>query len=222
MRKERETAICLRKEGKSCREINRLLNIPRGTLFDWFRDTELSSEARKNIYLDARKIWAENIIKYNKKRAVIALESAEKAQEMSSKEIGRLTNRELLLAGTALYWAEGDKKNRWSAKFCNSDPSVIKIIMEFFRKICHIREDKFRPEIQIHPNISEKKAKIYWSEIAGVPINQFIKTQILISKSSKLKRPANTLPCGTLHIKISDISLVNRLKGWILGLSQQF
>lgn len=222
MRKDKEIAICLRKEGRSYREINKLLNIPTRTLFHWFRNTELPLKTREKIKADARKIWAENIINYNKKRALIALENAREAQQTRAKEIGKLTNKELLLVGTTLYWAEGNKKDRWGARFCNSDPAAIEVMMEFFRKICKVNEDKFRAQIQIHPNISEEEAKAYWSKITGIPINQFIKTQTAISKSSKFKRPANRLPYGTLHIKISDVSLVNRLKGWILGISQQY
>ena len=219
MREGKETAVCLREKGKSYNEINKLLGVPKSTLSIWLKGIEISPEAKRELWNDGRRKWAENFAIYNKKRSEIALESARFNQNVASRTIGHLTKRELLLVGAALYWAEGDKKDRWNIRFCNSDPAIIKVMMDFFKKICYVKKNKFRAEIQIHPNIVEKETKVYWSKITGIPTSQFIKTQIAISKSSKFKRPANKLPYGTLRIKISDINLVNKLKGWILGLS---
>lgn len=97
---------------------------------------------------------------------------------------------------------------------------MIKLIMKFFKNICNIPENKFWVNVQIHSNISEEKAKIFWSRISGIPLAQFGKTQTMISKSSKFKKPPNTLPYGTFGIEVSDVNLVNRIKGWILGLSK--
>ena len=97
---------------------------------------------------------------------------------------------------------------------------MIKIMMNFFRKICLIPEEKFRLRLQIHPNISENKTKQYWSELTKIPLKQFTKTQTKITKSSKSKRDSNSLPYGTLHVLIFDKSLVDKIKGWIAGLSK--
>lgn len=97
---------------------------------------------------------------------------------------------------------------------------MIKIIMKFFRNVCKVPEHKFRANVQIYPNISEEKSKIFWSKISGISLAQFSKTQTIISKSSKFKRSPNTLPYGTFGIEVSDVNLVNRIKGWILGLTK--
>jgi hypothetical protein len=220
VRKERDTAVRLRKEGRSYNEINKLLGVPKSTLSGWFRGIEISREAKEKLWNESRRRWVQNITIYNKERSKVALEKSHLEQQLASKKISHLTERELMLVGTALYWAEGARKKRWTAKFTNSDPLMIAIIMQFFRKICGVEENEFRVQLQIHPNISEEKAKLYWSEVTGIPVEQFIKTQIAISKSSKLKRPSNTLPYGTIHISVSNVNLVNRIKGWILGLSK--
>lgn len=220
MRDDRNLAIQLRRQGKTYNEINSLLNVPKSTLSGWFNGLEISEKIKKRLWTNAQKKWAQSITDYNRKRAIDILNKTNQAQQKISKEIGRLTKRELMLVGTALYWAEGSKKERWNVKFCNSDPTIITLIMQFFRNICRVNEEKFRANVQIHPNISEKEAKIFWSRISGIPLRQFVKTQTMISKSSKFKRLPNTLPYGTFSIKISDVHLVNRIKGWILGLSK--
>jgi len=220
VREEKSVAIQMRKEGKSYREINRLLNVPMRTLFSWFKGIKLSSEARRRIRDDARRIWSQNILNYNRKRIFIINKSKEEFKNKISKEIGDITERELMLIGVALYWAEGSKKEKWTINFSNSDPQIIRLMMLFFRRICKVKEDKFRAWIQIHPNISEGKAKNFWSKVTRIPPIQFNKTQINVSRSSKLRRNRDALPFGTVHVRISDVNLLNRIKGWILGLSK--
>lgn len=220
MRKDKIIAIQLRRQGKTYNEINRLLNIPKSTLSGWFNGLEIPEKIKKRLWSAAQKKWAQSITDYNKKRALNILSKTNEIQQRISKEIGKLKKRELMLIGAALYWAEGDKKNRWRVRFSNSDPAIIVLIMKFFREICKIKEHKFIARIQIHSDILEKKARLFWSKISNIPLRQFRKTLIIISKSSKLKRPFNTLPYGTMQINISDVNLVNRIKGWIFGLSK--
>lgn len=217
---ERSLAVQLRKRGKTYNEISELLGIPKSTLSGWFNGLKISETVKRRLWTNAKIKWAQSITDYNKKRALDILSKANETQQKISKEIGNLTERELMLVGIALYWAEGNKKNRWCVRFCNSDPAIITLMMRFFREICRVNEEKFRASVQIHPNISEEKAKIFWSKISDIPLSQFRKTLVAISKSSKLKRPFNTLPYGTMQINISDVNLTNCIKGWILGLSK--
>jgi len=218
--KDKILAIKMRRQGKTYNEINRLLSIPKSTLSGWFRGVELSLVVKNRLWTNNQKKWAQSITDYNKKRAIDILNRNNEVQQGISKEIGGLTKRELMLIGVALYWAEGNRKDRWRIRFSNSDPAIIALIMRFFREVCNVKEDKFIAEINIHPNTPKEKAKIFWSEISSIHPGQFRKTVVAVSKSSKLKRPINTLPYGTLQINISDINLVNRIRGWILGLSK--
>ena len=122
--------------------------------------------------------------------------------------------------GTALYWAEGSKRERWQARFTNSDPDMIRFMMRYFRKVCNIREEKFKLALQIHPNVCMEMARQYWSGITRVPLRQFHKTLIATSKASKNKRDPNRLPYGTLRIVVSDVSVVNKIRGWLKGLTR--
>lgn len=219
MRKDKSLAIKLRQQGKTYNEISKALEIPKGTLSYWFRGRSFEV-IKKKIYSQVQKKWSKNITQFNLARTQRVWAKRDKAQKLASLEIGEINSRELFLIGIALYWAEGYKKTKWCISFCNSDPIIIKIMMRFFREVCHIPETKFRLRLQIHPNISELSTKKFWSKITGISLKQFNKTQKIISKSSRLKRSALTLPYGTLHILIFDKDLVDKIKGWIAGLEK--
>ena len=76
-----------------------------------------------------------------------------------------------------LYWAEGNKKTE-DIKFSNSDPSMIKFMMKWFREICNVPEKKFRIALHIHELLSRKNVEKYWSDLTGIPLKQFQKTFI--------------------------------------------
>jgi len=221
MRQDKQKAISLRKRGKSYNEIAKILNVSKGTLSLWLRDIKMPPEIEKKFWDEARKKWARSITEFNKKQAEAARKRTEESQKIAAKDIGRLSKRELLLVGAALYWAEGYKKARWVIQFSNSDPVMIKFMMRFFKKICNIQKEKIRALVQIHPNVTSEKAINYWSKISGIPKTYFSKSYSRLTPSSKQRRPPNTLPYGTLRISIHNVKTVNRLKGWISGLGKQ-
>ena len=135
--------------------------------------------------------------------------------------INILSKKDILLIGTALYWGEGFKKTRWTVSFSNSDPLMIKFIMKFFIEVCRIPKEKIKATVQTHPNVTDENAINYWSEISKIPLCQFRKCYTRLSPSSKQKRPINTLPFGTLRLSIGDYKTINKIKGWIQGISEK-
>ncbi|MDP2941868.1 MAG: hypothetical protein Q8N85_06440 [Candidatus Omnitrophota bacterium] len=220
MRRDKARAIQLRRSGKSYNEIKEILGAPKSTLSGWLNGVAMSPAAKERLWDSSRIKWARNFAAFNERRSKESLENARLNQIKAARDVGYLSRRELMLVGSALYWAEGNKKNRWTVRFTNSDPALIALIMKFFRKVCGAKEDKFIAAMQIYPNISEHQAMAFWSGVTGIPKRQFRKTLTSVSKSSKFIRPANSLPYGTLQINISDVKLVNRIKGWMLGLSR--
>ena len=221
MHNNKEKAIQLRKLGKSYNEITKDLNVPKSTLSTWLKDIIIPAKIQEKILKNAQKVWAKNITVYNKKRAFLIRKKWQSFENKISRDIKKLSLEKLKIIGAALYWAEGHKKARWTAMFCNSDPDMIQLIMRFFREVCLVPEEKFKPQVQIHPNISEKATKKYWSKISHLPLNQFRKTLKQVTKSSKGVRPKNTLPYGVFRIHISNVELVHKIKGWTKGLIKQ-
>lgn len=219
-RNDRAEAVRLRRDGRSYNEIRRLLNIPKSTLSGWFRNIRLSATQRQHLMTKNQQVWSENIIRYNKLRAKKTRQRTQREIFVSSLQIGNLSQRELRLIGTALYWAEGGKGNRWRLQFSNTDPFMVRLMMRFFREVCRVPLDVFSAQIHLHPNISEQSAKRFWSRVAGIPCSQFMRSQHIVSRSSQGKRPPRRLPYGTFHLYVRRISVRNQVHGWISGLQQ--
>ena len=139
-------------------------------------------------------------------------------------EIRSISKYELLLIGTALYWAEGyNRATRGKGHeicFANSNPDMIKLFLRFLREIIHVPEDKLRVKIHIYPNIDEESAINFWSQVTNMPKERFHITQ-QISRASKGKRPKNSLPYGTLRLDVTRFQNFFKIQGWIDGLIQQ-
>lgn len=218
---KKEEAIKLRMAGQSYNEISKKLNVPKGTLSYWFKDLAVSEDIKRKNISAAKRKWSKSITDYNKKRSKIARRRWAQEQTEAAVDIKPFSLNDLKLVGAALYWAEGYKRGNWNVIFSNADPRMHKLMMKFFIKICGVPIDKIKAQVQTHHNVSVPVALKYWSGVIGLPMRQFLKTNISISKSSKFKR-GNRLPFGTLRIKIDDVRLVNRIKGWIIGLIKRY
>ena len=217
----KKIAIQMRRSGSSYNEISKKLDIPKSTLSYWFSNDHVSSKIKESNVLKAKEKWAKNIRSYNILRAEAARQLWRERSELASHDIGPLSKNDLMLVGIALYWGEGYKKTNWSIIFSNSDPLMNSLMMKLFRDVCCVPLQKIHAQIQIYPNMLPKTSMIYWAEVTDIPISQFMKPNIQISSRSKLKRD-NTLPHGTLRIRINDVLLVNKIKGWIDGLARQY
>jgi len=209
---EKLEAIRLRKLGKSYSEIRKKVKVSKGTLSLWLREVELTPEQEKRLYVTLRQKNAYRLAKMNQKKKE---ERTKKIITEARKETSLFFKNPLFLAGLMLYWAEGDKSDEVeNVKFSNSDPAMIKFMMRWFRKICKIPEEKFRIALQIHKLHCRKDIENYWSKITNIPLYQFHKTLI---KPTSLKQRKNRLYNGTCAIRINNVDLFRKIKGWKLG-----
>lgn len=223
MRKDKARALELRKKGFSYNEISKKLLVPKSTLSYWLSDIEISKTAKERI---ANRVFAGSIkglIERNRNQTVLAIERANKVRESAMKEVEGLMENRLFLVGVSLYWAEGYKKgahrSKWKAvDFANSDPELVKIMMNFFRKVCRVADEKIKVQLIAHKNIDMEEAIGYWSRLTKLSKSQFMKTCCAVSSASKCKRNKNSLTHGTVHIRINDVKLFFRIIGWIDGL----
>ncbi|MEK7619050.1 MAG: helix-turn-helix domain-containing protein [Patescibacteria group bacterium] len=218
MNEIKHQAILLRKEGLSYNTISRRLHVAKSTLSGWLSTVPFSENIKRENNEKNKKIQAKNLIAFNKNRSRLIRLGWIKTQKESSHEIGALTERELFLIGASLYWAEGYKKSNWNMVFCNSDPKMIKLMMHYFLHTCSVPRKKIKIQVQHYSNQDEQRVLQYWSRVCRLPLSQFNKPICMVSKSSKLKR-GSTLPFGTIRIRINDVTLLNRMKGWIEGIA---
>lgn len=95
---------------------------------------------------------------------------------------------------------------------------MIKLMMRWFREICGVEESRFRIRIHIHNAKNTEEVNRYWSEITLVTISQFTKAYVKTSPTSQ-RKTGNLIPYGVCSIRISDVNLITRIKGWIKGLA---
>jgi transposase len=218
-----QEVIKLRKRGKSYREIAKITNVSKSSISVWCKNLKLPKLAQKILEKKMRKSMTA-LVKYNRLKSERVKKEDQKIKQSSIKEIQPLSKYELKLIGTALYWAEGYKRQEKESSpyicFVNSDPKMIKLFLRFLREIIQIPNEKLRLNIRIHPNINDWSTIKFWSKIAKIPKEKF-RISRQISRSSKGKRPQKSLPYGTLKITVSGRQNFFKIKGWIEGITKQ-
>jgi len=208
---EKNKAIELRKSGKSYSDILKVVSVSKSTLSLWLRDVELTTQQKEELLIGREKSRCASA--QAKKQRRIGL--TEKIVADSKKEVSILLKNPLFLSGLMLYWAEGDKAEKWEmVKFSNSDPMMIKIMMRWFREACEVREEKFRVCVHMHALHCRKNIEKYWSEITGVSTSQFYKSQV---KPTSLRQRKNKLYDGTCAISVGSKNLFRKIRGWKAG-----
>lgn len=223
---KKKKAIALRLSGKTFNEIMKILGLSsKGTLSFWFKNLTLSSDARMMLEKKKEIASSANFALFNKNRTRnINIENS-KIFKDSFLEIGIISKRELLLIGTALYWGEGTTRERTksysTASFANSDSNMVKVYMRYLREVLNIPDIQIRAGIHIHENIGAGQAKRFWSSITGLPQERFY-TFNQVSGVSKMKRPQNFLPYGTVTIKVNRRQVFYKIKGYIHGITRGY
>lgn len=215
----RKKARQLRRNGLGIKTIAYRLGVSSSTVSLWCRDIKLTPEQLQELerrahdpYYGRRK---DNILRQRQKR----LDTIESLKKMGIKEMGKLTKRELFLAGVALYWAEGFKKDS-RLGFANSDPAMIKFFLKWLGQCCHVPKQAIR--VRVGLNISHqnriKTVEDYWSKITGISKKHFQKPyfQKFIWKK-EYPKPEEYF--GVLRIRANkQLPLFRKINGWIEGL----
>ncbi len=206
---ERERAVELRKNGLTYPELSKVLGVSKGSLNRWLKDIfHIATQER----LDRRRLASVQNGRTLHDRKIVRVEAIKRAAKSEIRDIDHQTLR---ILGVVAYWCEGSKTEDSLVKFTNSDESLIKLMMKWFRMVCNVRDDKFRIYLRLHADVDRNEAEDYWSETTGIPRSQFYRTAIKESGSSGKRN--NYLPYGVASITICDTELFYRIRGWIDG-----
>ncbi|MEK7127343.1 MAG: hypothetical protein AAB838_01295, partial [Patescibacteria group bacterium] len=133
-----------------------------------------------------------------------------------------ISAHELMVAGLALYAGEGSKTKR-TVCFCNSDPLIIKLMINWLRVCFGVTDDRFRLSIGINEIHREREGlvKDYWANITKLKSIHFNKTSFKKVQSKKVYTNFNQ-HFGTLDIKIlRSTQIYYKIAGLIRGLLSQ-
>ncbi|MFZ2522993.1 MAG: hypothetical protein WAW92_01255 [Minisyncoccia bacterium] len=208
---EKNKARELRKKGYSISQIVKELSFTKSSVSLWVRDIVLTKTQKKKLSERGRSL--ESIEKRRLTRLINEQSKRQIVFDKAKEDYKSISKGELKLIGIILYLGEGGKTERGTARLSNSDPSVIKIMMRFFREVCGVEESKFRGYIHTFSHADVEKTEKYWSKITGIPRSQFYKTYTKASSSSLQKR--NKLPYGTIDVSVCDTKLFLTITGWM-------
>lgn len=207
-----EKTLKLRRIGHSYNEISNKLNIAKSTVSNWLSDKNWSNLIKSKLIKNNRQKNINNLIIINKLKHFKTIKRHEEYRNKARFEYDKLKYNRLFLTGLAIYWGEGEKADSGRVSLVNSDARMLKVVINFYRKILKIPEEKLRAALFIYNDINENKAMDYWSKTLNIGKNNFIKTQILPSRS-RLTR--NKVVYGMCNIYFSDTEINIKIKEWI-------
>ena len=210
MRKDKEIAIKMRREGKSYREIRDSLKVPVSTLSNWFGEIGWSKEVAKKLAERARKQHTVRIMELNRIRGLHLAQAYAEARSEAKEEFEILKYNPLFIAGIMLYWGEGDKATKNQVRLANTDPEVIELFVFFLLRTCNIPKEKIGVSILTYPDIDDQENRLYWSKVSGVEQERFLKS-ILIQGRHKTRR----LGHGVCSIFVSNTYFKVKMLEWL-------
>lgn len=176
----KKKAIHLRKQGKTYQEIVTVLSkaIPKGTMSGWFRGLQLSHSAKLRLekrfqkHLNRARVAAKAV---NEGLRQEYLGGIRRRNEWVRSSIREKETAKIALA--MLYLGEG-KKQGGSISFGNSNPETVLTFLGLLRSLYPIDEKKFRVTVQCRADQSSSRLLQYWSELTGIPTDQFYRTRV--------------------------------------------
>jgi len=160
------------------------------------------------------------LLDFNKRRTKEIAEENKRIFADASRSVSKLSRRDLFMIGAALYLGEGWKRGSSVVELSNSDPKIIRLFMRFVREVLGVDESIIRGGIQLHFNVDESDARMFWSDVIGISKESFFVVR-QVSSASRGKRPRNSLPYGTVRVRVNGRPLFHKLMGYIDGLTRQ-
>jgi len=161
---ERKQARQLRRTGLPLSEIALRVGVSKSSVSLWVRDVEF--EPRPPVTRGRRR--APNALQRRKQAEI------DRLVEEGRSRIGRLSEREFLVAGVALYAGEGSKRDG-AVKFANTDPRMVAFYCAWLRRFFEIDEARLRVRLYLHEGLDLAASIAFWSALTSIPPSQFLK-----------------------------------------------
>ncbi|MEU8345400.1 helix-turn-helix domain-containing protein [Spirillospora sp. NPDC048832] len=209
-------AIDLRRQGWTYREIAGSLNISISTCSLWLRDVPAPRRPGHEQERVAA-MWKERWEPLHVARE----EERRKVKLAACREVGRLSDRDVLMTGALVYWCEGQKDKIYRrverVSFINSDPALIVLFMRFLRT-AGVSRERLRFRLHIHETADLDAASEWWAELVGCPAEAFQKPVIKRHNPKTVRKNLVDAYRGCLQISVTkSADLYRRIEGWAYG-----
>ena len=192
--------IYLRKRGYSIPEISRVRKISKSTISRHVQDIVILSKYR------SRWLARRNASK------IISERGWQEARTRAKKAVRCITQKDLVLIGAALYWAEGSKKD---FGLSNTDPVLIRIFLFILRNAFKIKDTDLKISLRIYEDLDKAACLRFWSRITGIKLNKSTSINVLYgSKKGKLKYGMCRIRVRRGGLLLKEIfSIINQIDG---------
>lgn len=128
-----------------------------------------------------------------------------------------ISDQEFLIAGLALYAAEGGKTDG-EVTFANTNPRMIGFFCSWLRRFFEVDESRLRLRLYLHEGLNLDEANEFWSKLTAIPITSFRKPyRAVVDRSIRntkhpLGCPTVCYGCSRTHREI--MAMVDALLSW--------
>jgi transcriptional regulator with XRE-family HTH domain len=192
---EQEEARQLRADGLTLVEIAEKLGVAKSSVSLWVRDVPFEPRPRRRNRRYADPARPPNKLQRRKQ------EEIEDLLAEGRDRIGRLSEKEFLVAGTALYAGEGAKGDG-EVVFPNSDPRIIIFFCAWLRRFFDVDESRLRLRLYLHEGLDVEAAIAYWSELTAIPPAQFGRPYRAVPDRS-IRRAKHPMGCPAVRYACS-------------------
>jgi transcriptional regulator with XRE-family HTH domain len=220
-----ERARDLRAHGWTYAEICAELGVARSSVSLWVRDVavdpRLLEGRRRARYLAGNLATTKRPSRLH----VEKLAEIEHCREEAAAWLGPLSERDLFIAGIALYAGEGAKTDG-AVKFANSDPRMIEAFLLWLRLFFEIDESRLRLRLYLHEGLDLDAAFRFWSKRTAIPVAQFLKPYRAVADPSiRLTKhprgcPAIVYSCAATHRRIMGLTAALLSSAALSGVAQ--
>jgi transcriptional regulator with XRE-family HTH domain len=206
----------LRARGYSYVEIAAELGVSKSSVSLWTRDMPRVGrisydEVRKRNAAGVSAFWATE----SPRREVGRLAITEKA----AAQIGRLSDREVVIAGAVAYWCEGSKNKPYRQQdnrvsFINSDPKLILFFLRFLA-VVGVPQERLRCSVSIHESADVTAAERFWLDVTGLPVERFRRPTLKRHnpKTNRMNTGDGYPGCLVIHV-LQGLEPYRQIEGW--------
>lgn len=212
-------ARILRKNGTSIKQIAIKLKVSVSSVSVWCRDILFTEDQKKHLRAQGQARGYEARMDTLKKRKNIFDNRIKQMKTEAKNEIGALSMRDLFVAGIALYWGEGFKKDHLVG-LATTDKNIAMFYITWLKCCFNVASD----QLILRVTINEKKKHLttniinWWSSQLGISSSQFSKPYFQKSIWKKEYENENEYH-GVIRIKVRrSINLLRKILGYIEGL----